>query len=125
MSQQEELKTAGAAKDRTGRFLRSILWSWLPVLSNLFAGFVLTPYLIRRLGDDRFGLWGLSFSFLEYASFFDLGLRSAVVNQVSRMNAPGQRGAILEVINTALVYFVAAGRGCEITKGNSRSRQAR
>ena len=109
MSQQEELKSAGTDKDRTGRFIGSVLWTWLPVLCNLFAGFVLTPYLIRRLGDDRFGLWGLSFSFLEYASLFDLGLRSAVVNQASRLNATGQRSAIYEVINTALVYFLAVG----------------
>jgi len=81
----------------------------MPVVCNLFAGFILTPYLIRRLGDDRFGLWGLAFSYLEYAVLFDMGLRTAVVNQSSRMQALGERGAINEVINTALFYFVTIG----------------
>jgi O-antigen/teichoic acid export membrane protein len=111
MSQHNEPKEAGEDRDRTGSFLGSVLWSWLPVACNLFTGFVLTPYLIRCLGDDRFGIWGLSFSFLEYASFFDLGLRSAVVNQASRLNATGQRNEVIRVINTALLYFIGVGLG--------------
>jgi O-antigen/teichoic acid export membrane protein len=109
MSQQKESKAAGDGRDLAGRFLDSVLWSWLPVVCNLFTGLVLTPYLIRRLGDDRFGVWGLSLSFLEFASFFDLGLRSAVVNQASRLNATGQRDGVVDVINTALAYFIAVG----------------
>src|SRR5580658_915521 len=59
-------------------FLHNVLWSWLAVIANLIIGFVLTPYVIRKLGSEGYGIWTLLFSLISYYGLLDLGMRSAV-----------------------------------------------
>jgi hypothetical protein len=40
---------------------------------------LLSPYLIRKLGSDAYGVWILAFGLIEYCWLFDLGFRSATV----------------------------------------------
>ena len=55
------------AEDRkwAERFLVNVVWSWLGVLAGFFTGFVLSPYIIRKLGDQRYGIWALAFAFID------------------------------------------------------------
>jgi O-antigen/teichoic acid export membrane protein len=96
-------------KDGAGRarlFLVSVLWNWITIGTNFAVGFVLARYIVRKLGEERYGLWALAFALIEYFILFDLGLRSAVVNFVSRLQARGESEEINRVLNTALVYMV-------------------
>jgi O-antigen/teichoic acid export membrane protein len=87
------------------RFFINVLWNWLSVGANLFTAIFLTRYLIHRLGDQRYGIWAIVFSLIEYVFLFDLGFRSAIVNFVSRFRVQHNTEGINEVINTALFYF--------------------
>ena len=61
---------------------------------------------LRRLGAERYGIWVLVFSILDYFWFFDLGLNTAVTNFCARFLATREPEKINEVINTALFYFL-------------------
>src|SRR3974377_2398037 len=89
------------------RFIRNVLWSWLGVGAALFTGFFLSPYIIRTLGDHRYGIWALAFAFIDYFNLFDFGFKTATVNLVSRARATGDDRRINEIINTSLFYFIA------------------
>lgn len=89
------------------RFLVNVIWSWLGVIGTFFAGFFLSPYIIRKLGDERYGIWALAFVFTEYFTFFDFGFQNAVVQLVSRARAQNETGSINELINTAFFYFLS------------------
>ncbi len=91
------------------RFFINILWNWLGVVASFFTGFFLSPYIIRRLGDQRYGIWALAFAFIDYYSLFDFGFKSAVVNLISRFQAEHQDNETNEVINSALFYFIGLG----------------
>src|SRR6266699_3246381 len=93
------------------RFLINVLWSWTGVAANLFVGFIITPIVIRRLGAEQYGVWGLIFSILDYFWFFDLGLNTAVCNFCARYLATDEPEKINELINTALFYFFLLGLG--------------
>jgi O-antigen/teichoic acid export membrane protein len=67
---------------------------------------LLTPYIIRKLGDGRYGIWALAFALIEYVFLFDLGFRSAIVTFVSRYRVEGNIKRINEVINTSLGYLL-------------------
>ena len=88
-------------------FLSNVLWNWVAVGANIFAAIFVTRYLIRKLGDERYGVWALTFSLIEYVFLFDLGFRSAVVTFVSRRRTQGDAQGINEIISTALAYFSA------------------
>ncbi len=98
------------------RFLINVLWNWVAVAANIFTGIILTRYLIRKLGDERYGVWALAFTLIEYVFLFDLGFRSAVVALVSRRRAEGDIAGINAVLSTALAYFaLVAGAICALT----------
>jgi O-antigen/teichoic acid export membrane protein len=91
------------------RFVTNVIWTLLAVGTSFFTGFFLSRYIIRTLGEARYGIWSLTFAFVESFGLFDLGFRTAVVNFTSRLRARGETDGINQVINTSLVYFLAIG----------------
>jgi O-antigen/teichoic acid export membrane protein len=87
-------------------FIRNSTWSMVGVAANVFVGVVLSPYIIRLLGAERFGIWALVFAILDYLWLFDLGLTPAIANLITRYLALRQLVKINEVINTATCYFL-------------------
>lgn len=85
--------------------MRNVLWSWLGVAVTIASGIFLSPYLIRKLGDEGYGVWVLVFGLIENYWLFDLGFRSATVKYSAHYRATGEVGKINEVINTGVVYF--------------------
>jgi O-antigen/teichoic acid export membrane protein len=94
-----------SAASKSKRFLMNVLWSWSGVATNLAVALLLNPYMIRKLGPERYGIWALIFTVIDYFWFFDLGLNSAVATFCARYWANKETEKINEVINTALFYF--------------------
>ena len=40
---------------RRDRFMKNVLWSWLGVATSIITGIWLSPYIIRKLGDEAYG----------------------------------------------------------------------
>ena len=91
-------------ENRTKRFARNVAWNWLSSGIALIAGVFLSPYLIRKLGSDGYGVWTLSFALVEYYWLLDLGFRSAVVKFIAHHAAINDQAGINRVLNTALLY---------------------
>src|SRR3974390_136077 len=90
---------------KSKRFLINVLWSWSGVAANLAIALLLNPYIIRKLGPERYGIWALIFTVIDYFWFFDLGLTPAVANFCARYWTNRETEKINQVINTALFYF--------------------
>ncbi len=73
----------------------------------MVSGIFLSPYLIRKLGVDGYGVWVLVFGLIENYWLFDLGLRSATVKYTAEYRAKDEAWRINEIINTGVVYFSA------------------
>ncbi len=68
----------------TGRFLMgNVFWNLFGQLIPAIFMLLLTPLLIRGMGEDRFGILALAWATVGYFSFFDLGLGSAVTQLVA------------------------------------------
>jgi O-antigen/teichoic acid export membrane protein len=101
----QEPATPPASAGSSSRFLVNVLWNWLGVAVSLFIGFVLSPVVVHRLGEERYGIWALVFSLLDYFWFFDLGVNTAIVNFSARFQASGRPDKINQLLNTALSFF--------------------
>src|SRR5947209_15174 len=99
-------QTTSGSNTWAERFLLSVLWTWAGTAALFFTGFFLSPYIIRKLGDSRYGIWALAFAFIDYFSLFDFGFKSAAVNFLSRARAAGDPERINEILNTSLFYFL-------------------
>ena len=92
-------KTAGRGR----RFIVNVLWSWASVGVNIVVAALLSPYIIRQLGEGKFGLWTVSLSFIEYFWLIDIGLRSATVKFSAEYRAVDDTRSMTEVLNTGLL----------------------
>ena len=67
---------------------RSIAWgaltNWLAFAATLVVAFFLAPYLLRRLGEARYGLWCMVEALLAYFTLLDLGIAACLVRSVAR-----------------------------------------
>ncbi len=72
-------------------------------------GLFLTPFTLRTLGAEQFGLWALANAFIGYYSILDLGLSGAVFTHMS--HALGARDSLAgsRIYSTGLAMFSATG----------------
>ena len=73
-------------RPRNGLLL-NVLTNYVAKIATLATGFVMTPFMLHRLGADQFGLWVLVASVVAYGGLLDFGLSSAVVKYVARYRA--------------------------------------
>jgi O-antigen/teichoic acid export membrane protein len=91
----------------SARFLTNILWSWAGVAANLALGVLLSPYMLRLLGAEAYGIWALVFSLVEYFWVIDAGMRSAVVYFLARDRALAQADSMRATLSSALAVYTA------------------
>jgi O-antigen/teichoic acid export membrane protein len=98
------------------RFSTNVLWSWAAVAANLAMAFLLSPIMIRKLGDEAYGLWTLAYSIVDYYNLLDLGFRSAIVKHVAHWWTLEDRRQLAQVVNTGIAYFVGVATAlCALT----------
>jgi O-antigen/teichoic acid export membrane protein len=105
----DAVDTASAGVSRGKRFIVNVFWNWLGVGVGLFSGFLLSPYLIYKLGPEGYGIWALSFALIEYYWFVDLGFRTATVKYGAHYWARGELEKVSEVVSTGLLYSALIG----------------
>ncbi|MGH9659216.1 MAG: oligosaccharide flippase family protein, partial [Bryobacteraceae bacterium] len=79
-----------------------VAWNWTGVVVNLATVALLSPYIIRRLGTEGYGIWSLVFSIAGYFIVLDLGFRSAVVALTAKYAAQGRTREISELMSTTV-----------------------
>ena len=102
------------------RFLFSAVTNWLAFAATLLVTFFLSPYLIRTLGDSRYGVWVFVESILAYFTLFDLGIAACVVRFTAKFHASNDRTELNRLVSSCLALFLGLGvlaflLGCAVT----------
>jgi O-antigen/teichoic acid export membrane protein len=91
------------------RLLLSALTNWLAFAATLLVSFFLTPYLVRVLGAEVYGVWVFAESILAYFTLFDLGIAASVVRFVARFHTQGSRAELNRLCSSCLALFLGLG----------------
>jgi O-antigen/teichoic acid export membrane protein len=91
------------------QYILNILWSWTGAVALILNGVLVSPYLIRRLGVDTYGIWALGLSLVEYFWMIDLGVRPATVKLTAEYRALEKWDVLNSVLSTAVAYSAAMG----------------
>src|ERR1700730_11375313 len=94
------------------RIAKNVGSSWFALGIDVVVGFLLSPFILHRLGDVAFGVWVLIFSITGYYGLFDLGIRSSIVRYVSKFSATDSTDEIAKLINTSLFSYSCIGIFC-------------
>jgi O-antigen/teichoic acid export membrane protein len=70
---------------------------------------VLTPWILRSLGADGFGVWSLFFALTGYLGALDLGFSHATLRFVSAAHATGDDRKGGEIATLSILGYVALG----------------
>jgi len=72
---------------------------------TLAVGLIMTPYLLARLGAERFGIWALVAVVTGAVSLLDFSLKSAFVKYLSEAVALKDRAASAAILSTGLFTY--------------------
>lgn len=77
--------------------------------ANIVVAFIMSPVLIRALGNRDYGLWELVLSLMGYMGLLDLGIGAALVRFVSVEDGKQDGDGLQETISTSFFFFIAVG----------------
>jgi O-antigen/teichoic acid export membrane protein len=89
--------------------LRNVGSTWVLTLAGIAATYVLTPFIIGRLGTEGYGTWTLITSMTGYISLLALGVPMASVRYLAQHVAEGDRQAINRTIGSCAGLYLAIG----------------
>jgi O-antigen/teichoic acid export membrane protein len=89
--------------------LRNVLWNIVGIGLPPLVGLLTVPYLVKTLGNDRFGLLSLAWVVVGYFSFLDLGLGRAITLIISQQAGKDEGSRIPAVVRNGMVCMALLG----------------
>jgi O-antigen/teichoic acid export membrane protein len=87
------------------RIIRNTAFNSIGQMWNMAVAFLLTPYILARLGNERYGVWVLAFAITGYFEAFDFGVGAAFVKYVAESYARHELDRLSRLVSTGLVCF--------------------
>jgi O-antigen/teichoic acid export membrane protein len=85
--------------------VRNVSATWLGLAVNGLIGFLLSPFILHRLGDEAFSVWILVFALTGYFGLLDLGIRSSIVRYTARFIAADDKQQLSTYLSTSLAFY--------------------
>jgi O-antigen/teichoic acid export membrane protein len=76
---------------------------------TLVVGLLMTPYLLHRLGEARFGIWALTTVVTGIIGMLDLSFKSSFIKFLAEFHARGDGPAHDRVVTTSVAFYGAFG----------------
>ena len=88
---------------------RNIAYNFLAQLWFLILPLAVSPYLVRQLGLDKYGILALATTVVGYLAVLDFGMGTATTKYLADHYAEGDFSAISKVVGTSIVIYSALG----------------
>ena len=88
------------------KLVRNTFFNFVGRFWAMLVTLFLTPYIVSKLGIQRFGVWSLIFVITGYFGLLDLGLGASFVKYVAEYHARKDYEAINRVFNSGLVLYL-------------------
>lgn len=80
-------------------------------LVKIVITFVMSPLIVRALGNYDYGIWEMVFAVVGYMGILDLGLMPAIVRYVARFQALEDRTELHKIYSSAMAFLFPVGLG--------------
>ncbi|MFH0828206.1 MAG: flippase [Candidatus Omnitrophota bacterium] len=89
------------------RLMKNIIWNFIGQIWLVILGFFATPFIVRALNVNFYGLYSLLGVIIGYFSFLQFGLGTAEVKFIAQYHANGESEKIRKVFwDCIIVYFI-------------------
>ena len=83
--------------------------SYIAIGLNNIVGLVYTPFMLRMLGQNEFGLYSLVSSVVAYLTVLDLGFANAIVRYTAKFRAEGKQKEQYEMFGMFFLLYCGIG----------------
>lgn len=87
------------------QLIRNIFSGWISLAAEILVAFILTPYIIFKLGAATYGVWSLMISVIGYLGLVDIGIRGSVGRYINHYLAIKDRSAVSDVVGTSTMVL--------------------
>ena len=94
------------------RLIRNISSQWLSLGAQLVISVLMTPFMVKRLGDDGYGIIALISGLVGYSGILYFGLGAAVVKFVAEHHAKENYDELNATCSTIYGVYLAFGALC-------------
>jgi O-antigen/teichoic acid export membrane protein len=109
---------AGSAVHLASRLINNAIFNLFGTVWPILLGLITTPYIVRGLGLEPYGVLVLVSAVLGYVLLLDLGLDASLVKYVAQYRAVENFEILRTYIGTALIIYAIVGLvGCLIIGG--------
>lgn len=89
---------------KAGAFLNYVL-----IILSILTGLLYTPFMLRCLGQNEYGLYSLVASVISYLTLLDFGFGSAIVRYTARIRATGTPGDEWRLYGMFMAAYIVIG----------------
>lgn len=93
--------------DKRRAVLRNVLYGFSMWVLPLGLSFVVTPVIVRALGNEDYGIYALVLGFISYSFNFSLG--RAITKYIAEYRHQNEEGKIREIVSATFFLNVAVG----------------
>ncbi|OFZ57409.1 MAG: hypothetical protein A2381_04405 [Bdellovibrionales bacterium RIFOXYB1_FULL_37_110] len=86
--------------------MTSAISNWAALIIQTLIGLVLTPFLIKSLGNNGYGSWVAIVSVWGYFGILTTGLGSSIIRYISKYRALGEEENLNQVVNSSFFIMV-------------------
>jgi O-antigen/teichoic acid export membrane protein len=86
------------------KIIRNTIFTSSGRLWGYLLSFIITPYIVHKIGIERFGIWAVANTAIHFFLFLDLGIGSSFVKYIAEYNTKKDYKMINEVINTGFAF---------------------
>lgn len=83
--------------------------NYIIIVLNIVVGLAYTPYLLRCLGQNEYGLYSLVSSVIAYLTILDFGFGNAIIRYTSKFRAEGKKDEQWEMFGMFLIVYSIIG----------------
>ena len=88
---------------------KNTLSNWAGIGINILIIMALTPYLLKSLGNERYGIYQIIVPITQYLILLELGMRGAIARYASKYIADKDILSLNKVISTTFVIGCCTG----------------
>lgn len=95
--------------DLKKRTLKNSIYSLVAFAWPILLSFVATPYIVHKLGLDKYGVLALVTSFVGFFAVLDFGVSPSLVKYVSEHHAKKDFNKVNQFFSSALIFYLSIG----------------
>jgi len=89
--------------------IRNVVAGYAGTVAEALVFLLLTPFMVRKLGIEEYGLWGVGVALADWVQFLDPGLREALMKYASAHQARAEALLVRRTADTALRLYMMVG----------------